>query len=307
MRNRLIEPCICNGRMLHERGGGCIISMGNFVESERNMTDDKVERMDKQELRKFMQTYARLVYSRALMHIPSEALALEATRATFEEAAEQIQQGRALPNTEIWLLALTDNCCLRFAGQSNAQEEEFTAQQAPVEVFEQGPAEVPAIEEPERQMLRAQIDGRPVLKAREGAPSGEPVQTSMPAQPIVPIQPVMPVLPLAATQPVAAVRPMPVQSSAAAAQPQWPEEEEAPVFFEAPARRSRQIAESDLELEEDDEPEAKVSSVFLLFLLVIVALCLLWMLVVMLMSRGIIPNADRGFAEWFNHNVFELF
>lgn len=58
-----------------------------------------------------------------------------------------------------------------------------------------------------------------------------------------------------------------------------------------------------------DEPRHKRSAgmVLLIVALVLVVALLVWMLVVMLMTRGILPMLDFGFAEWFNSNIFKLY
>jgi len=89
-------------------------------------------------------------------------------------------------------------------------------------------------------------------------------------------------------------------------------------YDEKPAPRSRRPSyyddEDELdELELFDEEEGRgrkkggFGIVLLILLLGIVVVALVWMLAVMLMSRGVLPMADLGFAEWFNTNIFPLY
>ena len=66
--------------------------------------------------------------------------------------------------------------------------------------------------------------------------------------------------------------------------------------------------------DEFDEPKRKknkggsgVGMVLLILLLLLLVGVLVWMLVVMLMTRGVLPRADLGFADWFNANIFKLY
>lgn len=42
-------------------------------------------------------------------------------------------------------------------------------------------------------------------------------------------------------------------------------------------------------------------------ILAALTLAAIWVLLVMLMKRGILPDWDMGFADWFNENIFNLF
>ena len=42
-------------------------------------------------------------------------------------------------------------------------------------------------------------------------------------------------------------------------------------------------------------------------ILAALTLAAIWVLLVMLMKRGILPDWDMGFADWFNDNIFNLF
>ncbi len=42
-------------------------------------------------------------------------------------------------------------------------------------------------------------------------------------------------------------------------------------------------------------------------ILAALTLAAVWVLLVMLMERGILPDWDMGFADWFNENIFNLF
>lgn len=75
------------------------------------------------------------------------------------------------------------------------------------------------------------------------------------------------------------------------------EEEEAPA--ETPRRRPV--------LPEEEERSASPLLVIGIILLSLAVVFLVWVLVVKLMTTGILPNYDFGFARWFDSHIFEFY
>ena len=61
------------------------------------------------------------------------------------------------------------------------------------------------------------------------------------------------------------------------------------------------------EADEDEYEGASPLLVIAIILLSFLVVFLVWVLVVKLMTSGILPNYDFGFARWFNAHVFELY
>lgn len=80
-----------------------------------------------------------------------------------------------------------------------------------------------------------------------------------------------------------------------------------PSLFDDDATEYEHDDEATPRKREKKREEAPVGMVLLIFLLVMVVLGLIWMLLVMLMSKGYLPMMDFGFARWFNANIFQLF
>ena len=78
--------------------------------------------------------------------------------------------------------------------------------------------------------------------------------------------------------------------------------------FAEPVRRHRKSAkERTQEADEDEYEGASPLLVIAIILLSFLVVFLVWVLVVKLMTSGILPNYDFGFARWFNAHVFELY
>ena len=78
--------------------------------------------------------------------------------------------------------------------------------------------------------------------------------------------------------------------------------------FAEPVRRHRKSAkERTQEADEEEYEGASPLLVIAIILLSFLVVFLVWVLVVKLMTSGILPNYDFGFARWFNAHVFELY
>ncbi len=239
---------------------------------------EKVNGGDREALRSFLQTYAKYILNRATRKAPDEATAREATRITILRIKQAAQKGQIPDEPAPWIDRLSDESVQRLT--------------LPIGPVKKNPA--PA----EKPKAAAQAPVKPVQAA------AAPVQTSAPKQQAP--QPYQPPV----RQPSAPVVPQQRPDIPAAAQPQR---------MRTPSRGVPELFGGDevLSLEEDvpmkrsgrkkAKDDAPVGMVFIIFLLVLVVLGLIWMLLVMLMSKGYLPVMDFGFAQWFNSHVFHLF
>ncbi|MDO5112554.1 MAG: hypothetical protein Q4E65_09625 [Clostridia bacterium] len=243
----------------------------------------EVNQGDQTALRDFLGIYAKHILDRATAQTPDEQHAREATRMTILAITTAAKAGRVPSEPVPWVDKLTDESVARLS--------------------------MPLTPAQPAQPIQ------PIQPPTPPAPMAPPVETAW--EPAVPMH-VEPALDAYAYAPAA---PEP------AAEPFYapPAPEQPPVY--APARAAQKHAarqvpdlfDADADAyapEEEARPprrrkknrdDAPVGLVFLIFLMVLVVLGLVWMLLVMLMSKGYLPVMDFGFAQWFNANVFVLF
>ncbi len=290
---------------------------------------DKVNSGDQEALRAFLQTYAKYILNRATLKAPDEAIAREATRIAILQIKQAAEKGNIPAEPAPWIERLTDESVQRLTlpispgkkqpsvqsakpaavvGLSPAQK----GQQAPREARPSAQAQYQASQQQPQaaQYQNAQQRPRPQQQPQSAAQYGASQRQAQPAaaqyQPQRPQQ--------AAQRPQSGA---PERQKSEATQASRPVEKARPVHQQSSSRKIPDLFGSDEELREIDEKkrrksakkkdDAPVGMVFVIFLLVIVVLGLIWMLLVMLMSKGYLPVMDFGFAEWFNSNVFKLF
>lgn len=236
---------------------------------------------DKRELRAFMQLYSRQIYDRALSITHDAAKAKDAARRVLAEVAALAARGGLKENIDAQLMALTDQICSEAIFLDGLVDDALKAD-APEETERVEPCAA-AAEQQEALMEHAE----------EAQPGGFRF--------------------------IAEESPEENASLEAAAFADDEEEyaaeqvcAEVPDLFdddvdvprkprrEKPAkRRARALADEG----EGASPLLVIAIILLSFFVVF----LVWVLVVKLMTSGILPNYDFGFAQWFNTHVFELY
>ncbi|MBE5784837.1 MAG: hypothetical protein E7330_03470 [Clostridiales bacterium] len=137
------------------------------------------------------------------------------------------------------------------------------------------------------------------------APPESAAQESAAAEPIMP----EPIVPVPASPEPAEAEPAetePVQPVTYRPKPAPAPAKSMPVpllFEEEEERPSRRVAP----LPEEEERGASPLLVIGIILLSLVVVFLVWVLVVKMMTTGMIPNYDFGFARWFDSHVFEFY
>ncbi len=236
---------------------------------------------DKRELRAFMQLYSRQIYDRALSITHDAAKAKDAARRVLAEVAALAARGSLKENIDAQLMALTDQICSEAIFLDGLVDDALKAD-APAETECEEPCAV-AAEQQEALMEHAE----------EAQPGG--------------------------FQFIAEESPEENASLEAAAFADDEEEyaaeqvcAEVPDLFdddvdvprkprrEKPAKRRAQALSEE---GEGASPLLVIAIILLSFFVVF----LVWVLVVKLMTSGILPNYDFGFAQWFNTHVFELY
>lgn len=263
---------------------------------------------DKRELRAFLKVYARPVYERALAITGSETDAIRVTRRVAGEVAVLALRGKLEEDIDAQLMTVTDACCsedLFFARivedtlselPDSGEEQRFPAAKwstAPGAGWE-GP-----IKERQPQSTARQAVAQPAV-----VPTVEPQQATEPQREAEPEREAKPEREAQAgwqpDMPLYQVQPGPSGAQAYSR----PAAHGVPSLFD-------EGGDAELELEEDLEDEAEhkpsVWIVLLIFVLSLITLALVWVLVVKLMTIGVLPLSDFGFAQWFNANVFRLY
>lgn len=239
---------------------------------------------DKRELRAFLKLYARPVYERALAITNSEADAIRVTRRVAGEVAVLAVRGKLELDIDAQLMAVTDACC---------SEDLFFARL--VDDTISGMPDLHAGTE-RTGPIRWEADGvRPRFDAVE-TPREAPAYQAAP-----PVEPYREAPAYQAAPPVEPYREAPAYQAAPNYQAAQTARVVPSLFSEGPE------AELALEDEPDAERKPSVFIVILIFFLSLITLALVWVLVVKLMTIGILPLADFGFAQWFNANIFRLY
>lgn len=300
---------------------------------------EQVNNGDQAALKAFLQTYAKHIFDRAKAKSPNEDIAREATRITVMNIKQAAQAGRVPPEPAPWIDRLTDESVQRLilplgtarkspslAAQPPKTMPPQTVQAqksiSPVQsVYIPQNAQNTYVPPVQRTVQNAQAASNYVPRA--AAPRAEEQRiyaNQVPQQPQAP-RPEARQLPprqapaqrLPENQTMQQAQPIRRQSTHSvqeerkrAARAAGDSAEKTPSLFGEEAVEY-EADEMDIGRKKKKREDASVGMVFLIFLLVTVVLGLIWMLLVMLMSKGYLPVMDFGFAQWFNTNVFQLF
>lgn len=236
---------------------------------------------DKRELRAFMQLYSRQIYDRALSITHDAAKAKDAARRVLAEVAALAARGGLKENIDAQLMALTDQICSEAIFLDGFVDDALKAD-APEETERVEPCAA-AAEQQETLMEHAE-------EAQPGgfrfiAEESPEENASLEAAAFADDEEEY------AAEQVCAEVPDLFDDDVDA--PRKPRREK-------PAkRRARALSEEG----EGASPLLVIAIILLSFFVVF----LVWVLVVKLMTSGILPNYDFGFAQWFNTHVFELY
>lgn len=236
---------------------------------------------DKRELRAFMQLYSRQIYDRALSITHDAAKAKDAARRVLAEVAALAAHGGLKENIDAQLMALTDQICSEAIFLDGLVDDALKAD-APAETECEEPCAA-AAEQQEALMEHAE-------EAQPGgfrfiAEESPEENASLEAAAFADDEEEY------AAEQVCAEVPDLFDDDVDA--PRKPRREK-------PAkRRARALADEG----EGASPLLVIAIILLSFFVVF----LVWVLVVKLMTSGILPNYDFGFAQWFNTHVFELY
>ena len=156
--------------------------------------------------------------------------------------------------------------------------------------------------------LTDEICSAPVFAEPLAAPE-TPASAPAPAAPVqeVPVPAEKPAAP-APVQAAPAEKPAPVQKivvkkpAPAQAAPAPVNNTAVPLLFE-----EDDLPRSRAPLAEEEERGASPLLVIGIILLSLVVVFLVWVLVVKMMTTGLIPNYDFGFARWFDSHIFEFY
>lgn len=236
---------------------------------------------DKRELRAFMQLYSRQIYDRALSITHDAAKAKDAARRVLAEVAALAARGSLKENIDAQLMALTDQICSEAIFLDGLVDDALKTD-APVETECVEPCAA-AAEQQEALMEHAE----------EAQPGGfRFIAEESPEE--------------NASLEAAAFADDEEEYAAEQACAEVPDLFDDDVDVprkprrEKPAkRRARALADEG----EGASPLLVIAIILLSFFVVF----LVWVLVVKLMTSGILPNYDFGFAQWFNTHVFELY
>ncbi len=282
---------------------------------------EKVNGGDMEALRSFLQTYANHILNRAKLKSPDEAIAREATRITILNIKQAAQKGLVPDEPSPWIDKLTDESVQRLTLPIGNAKKSVAASKAPVSPSAASTArDASAAQQRTKQTEQAQrvVQAQPMAQdkqtaqqpaysagaqfVREYQPAAKTAAHTAQRQELQPqrqeLQP--------QRQELQPQRSAQVAKTQRPSQPPRPQERRIPDLFDSDEDLPLEKAQSKRrgKKKRDDAP---VGMVFMIFLLVLVVLGLIWMLLVMLMSKGYLPVMDFGFANWFNANVFQLF
>ena len=248
---------------------------------------------DKRELRAFMQLYSKQIYGRAL-DITHDAAA---TRRVLAEVAALASRSELKENIDAQLMALTDQTCSEalFLGGLVDEALQASEPQMPKD-------DAPSAEEPCAQAADAE---RTIKEIPESG--AERFQMEASAETAFSMAPENSWLSEESAEENA-----PTEETVLEPQKVHASDTEVPNLFDddfaEPVRRHRKSAkERTQEADEDEYEGASPLLVIAIILLSFLVVFLVWVLVVKLMTSGILPNYDFGFARWFNAHVFELY
>ena len=249
---------------------------------------------DKRELRAFMQLYSKQIYGRAVDITHDAVQAKQATRRVLAEVAALAARGGLKENIDAQLMALTDQACSE-ALFFNGLVDEAMKPDTNKCIQDAVRAEVPAAPEPAAAAeLIASIDNKTWVYA-ENAPLEETALKSETED---------------GPDARAAEREMfaaEIEEEDLEAEVPNLFDDEEPYASEPSLKRTKSEKRQDAYSQDTEEGGAGPLLVIAIILLSLVVVFLVWILVVKLMTSGVLPNYDFGFARWFNAHVFELY
>ena len=236
---------------------------------------------DKRELRAFMQLYSRQIYDRALSITHDAAKAKDAARRVLAEVAALAARGGLKENIDAQLMALTDQICSEAIFLDGLVDDALKTD-APVETECVEPCAA-AAEQQEALMEHAE----------EAQPGGfRFIAEESPEE--------------NASLEAAAFADDEEEYAAEQACAEVPDLFDDDVDVPRKPRREKPAKRRARALSEEGEGASPLL-VIAIILLSFFVVFLVWVLVVKLMTSGILPNYDFGFAQWFNTHVFELY
>ena len=236
---------------------------------------------DKRELRAFMQLYSRQIYDRALSITHDAAKAKDAARRVLAEVAALAARGGLKENIDAQLMALTDQICSEAIFLDGLVDDALKAD-APEETERVEPCAA-AAEQQEALMEHAE----------EAQPGGfRFIAEESPEE--------------NASLEAAAFADDEEEYAAEQACAEVPDLFDDDVDVPRKPRREKPAKRRAQALSEEGEGASPLL-VIAIILLSFFVVFLVWVLVVKLMTSGILPNYDFGFAQWFNTHVFELY
>lgn len=236
---------------------------------------------DKRELRAFMQLYSRQIYDRALSITHDAAKAKDAARRVLAEVAALAARGSLKENIDAQLMALTDQICSEAIFLDGLVDDALKTD-APVETECVEPCAA-AAEQQEALMEHAE----------EAQPGGfRFIAEESPEE--------------NASLEAAAFADDEEEYAAEQACAEVPDLFDDDVDVPRKPRREKPAKRRAQALSEEGEGASPLL-VIAIILLSFFVVFLVWVLVVKLMTSGILPNYDFGFAQWFNTHVFELY
>ena len=236
---------------------------------------------DKRELRAFMQLYSRQIYDRALSITHDAAKAKDAARRVLAEVAALAARGGLKENIDAQLMALTDQICSEAIFLDGLVDDALKTD-APVETECVEPCAA-AAEQQEALMEHAE----------EAQPGGfRFIAEESPEE--------------NASLEAAAFADDEAEYAAEQACAEVPDLFDDDVDVPRKPRREKPAKRRAQALSEEGEGASPLL-VIAIILLSFFVVFLVWVLVVKLMTSGILPNYDFGFAQWFNTHVFELY
>lgn len=236
---------------------------------------------DKRELRAFMQLYSRQIYDRALSITHDAAKAKDAARRVLAEVAALAARGGLKENIDAQLMALTDQICSEAIFLDGLVDDALKTD-APVETECVEPCAA-AAEQQEALMEHAE----------EAQPGGfRFIAEESPEE--------------NASLEAAAFADDEEEYAAEQACAEVPDLFDDDVDVPRKPRREKPAKRRAQALSEEGEGASPLL-VIAIILLSFFVVFLVWVLVVKLMTSGILPNYDFGFAQWFNTHVFELY
>ena len=236
---------------------------------------------DKRELRAFMQLYSRQIYDRALSITHDAAKAKDAARRVLAEVAALAARGGLKENIDAQLMALTDQICSEAIFLDGLVDDALKAD---------APAETECVEP-----CAAAAEQQEALMehAEEAQPGGfRFIAEESPEE--------------NASLEAAAFADDEEEYAAEQACAEVPDLFDDDVDMPRKPRREKPAKRRAQALSEEGEGASPLL-VIAIILLSFFVVFLVWVLVVKLMTSGILPNYDFGFAQWFNTHVFELY